>query len=495
MTSNDWWGIPITVVNIVIFGYFIIVNTTYLLLFAAAFASSRRYIRSLRAVDLEEVFRSPLTPPISVVVPAYNEESSIVEVVRSALLLKYPRFEVIVVNDGSDDNTLELLADAYDLRIISKAVDKQILCARIKAVYISAAHDNLVVIDKAHSGKADSLNAGINVSRGDILCMVDADSLLERDALLKVARLFMDSPDRTVAAGGVIRVVNGCDVAGGRVTNVRLPRGFWANVQLVEYLRAFLGGRMGWGALNGLLIVPGAFGAFDRKTLVEIGGYDRMTVGEDFEIIMRMHAHCRQRRRDYRIWYIPDPVCWTEVPVHWKQVARQRDRWQRGMMESLRMHEDMLFRPRYGFVGMVAIPFHYFFEMLGPFVELGGYFIVFLAYFLGVLAVDYLYLFLAVAVLYGIIVSMLGIALQGVVLGHYPRLAALSKMALFAVLDNFGYRQVNTWWRTKAFVTFHTRKSKWGEMDHAGFSEEGQQEPAAAGNAAELTHGTPQSDP
>lgn len=470
MTANDWWGVPITVINIIVFAYFVVVNTTYLLLFSAAFVSARGYVRRRRAVDLGEVFRSPLTPMISVVIPAYNEETSIVEVVRAALLLRYPRFEVVVVNDGSSDRTLPLLVDSYDLKVVTKAVECSVECSEIMAVYVSGAHDNLVVIDTAHSGKADSLNAGINVSRGEILCMVDADSLIEQDALLKVARPFLDSPRETVAVGGVIRVVNGCDVSGGRVEKVRLPGGFWANVQLIEYLRAFLGGRMGLASLRSLLIVPGAFGAFDRRTLVELGGYDTMTVGEDMELVLRIHRHCRRARRKYRIWYIPDPVCWTDVPVHWKQVARQRDRWQRGLLESMRNHEDMLMNPRYGVVGLASMPFHFFFEMLGPLVELGGYLIVFLAFFLGVLAVSYLYLFLMVAVLYGIIISMLGIALEGVVLGRYPRLPSLARMALFAVLDNFGYRQLNTWWRTKAFVTFYTRRRRWGTVERVGYA-------------------------
>jgi cellulose synthase/poly-beta-1,6-N-acetylglucosamine synthase-like glycosyltransferase len=475
MTTNDWWGVAITTFNFVIFGYFVVVNTTYLALFGAAFVSARRYMYRQRAVDLQEVFRSPLTPPISVIVPAYNEEASIVEVVRAALVLRYPRFEVLVVNDGSSDSTLQSLIDAYDLKIVAKAVERKVPCQDIAGVYISSVHDNLVVMDKAHGGKADSLNAGINVSRGDILCMVDADSLIEPDALLKVARPFLDSPEETVAVGGVIRVVNGCDVSGGRVTRVKLPRGFFANVQIIEYLRAFLGGRMGWASIQSLLIVPGAFGAFDRNTVIEIGGYRRDTVGVDMEIILRMHTYLRKQHRKYRIWYIPDPVCWTEVPVHWRQVARQRDRWQRGLLESLRAHEDMLFNPRYGLLGLFATPFYFFLEMLGPVVELGGYVMIVLAYLLGLLNIDFLYLFLAVAILYGVVVSLLGIALQGVVLRHYPRLPSLLKMGLFAVLDNLGYRQVNSWWRTKAYVTFYTRRDRWGTMERTGYTKTGQQ--------------------
>jgi cellulose synthase/poly-beta-1,6-N-acetylglucosamine synthase-like glycosyltransferase len=481
MTNNDWWGVAIVTVNLLVFAYFIVVNTTYLGLFAGAFVSARHYVKRKGIVDLEEVFRSPMTPSVSVIIPAFNEAKNIVEVVRAALALKYPRFEVLVVNDGSGDATLEDLIDSYGLARITKVVQPLIPCMPIKGVYISRVHDNLLVIDKEHGGKADTLNAGINVSRGDILCTVDADSLLEQDALLKVARPFLEHPDETVAVGGVIRVVNGCEVSGAVVKNVKLPKGFWANVQIIEYLRAFLGGRMGWAAMRSLLIVPGAFGGFDRKTVVAMGGYDRQTVGEDIELIIRMHAFLRDKGRPYRIWYIPDPVCWTEVPVHYRQVAHQRDRWQRGLMESLRKHENMLFNPRYGRVGMFAIPFHFFFEMLGPVVELTGYVMIVLAYVMGFLNIEFLYLFLSLAILYGIVVSLLGIALEGVVLRHYPRLGSLSKMCFYAVLDNVGYRQVNTWWRTKAYVTYYTRRNRWGAQEREGYPSEGPLEGGRSG--------------
>lgn len=469
ITTNAWIGMIIVTVNLVVFGYFIIVNTTYLALFTAAFFSARHYVRRSRNVDLEEVFRSPLTPMVSVVIPAFNEATVIVEVVRAALSLRYPRFEVVVVSDGSSDATLQNLVDAYQLQRITKVVEPKVPSEPVTGVYVSPMHDNLVVMEKGHGGKADTLNAGLNVCKGDIVCTVDADSLLEQDALLKITRPFLEHPRETVAAGGVIRVINGCEVTGSQVTNVRLPMGYWANVQIVEYLRAFLGGRMGWAALKALLIVPGAFGAFDRDTVIEVGGYTRKTVGEDMDLVLKMHQYLRARKRKYRIYFVPDPVCWTEVPVHWRQIARQRDRWQRGQIESLRAHEQMMLNPRYGIVGMFAMPFYFFFEMLGPMVELIGYAVVVLAVLLHQLDVRFLYLFLAVAVLYGIVVSLVGILLQGVALRSYPRLKSLAKMGAYAVLDNVGYRQLTAWWRTKAYVTYYTRRASWGKVDRVGY--------------------------
>ncbi|HEY5494771.1 MAG TPA: glycosyltransferase [Candidatus Anoxymicrobiaceae bacterium] len=470
MTANDYWGVLIITINFLVFGYFVAINTTYLALFIAAFVSAGRYVRRKRLVDLDELFRSPLTPKVSVIIPAYNEAAGIVESVRAALMLKYPRFEVVAVNDGSTDATIAALVLAYDLRQVTKVVERPVPCADIVGVYISTVHDNLIVIDKEHGGKADTLNAGINVSRGDIIVTVDADSLIEPDALLKIARPFLERPGETVAVGGVVRVLNGCTVREGHVTEVRLPHGFWANVQIIEYLRAFLGARMGWATINSLLVVPGAFGAFDRDALIQVGGYNRDTVGEDMELIMRMHQYFRKARRKYHIWFIPDPVCWTQVPVKIKQVASQRDRWQRGMIESLRAHETMLFNPVYGTVGMLSMPFYFFFEMLGPVVELLGYAVIVLAQAFGFLGLKFLWLFLSVAVLYGIIVSLLGIALEGVALQHFPRVRSLAKMTFYAVLENLGYRQVNTWWRTKAYVTYYTRKTKWGDMERQAYS-------------------------
>lgn len=474
MTANEFWGAFIATVNYFVFGYFIIVNTMYLFLFSAAFVSARRYVRRRGTTDLHEIFRSPLTPKISVIIPAYNEAASIVEVVRAALHLQYPRYEVVVVNDGSEDETLARLVDSYDLKNVVKAVELEVPSSESRGVYISTIHDNLVVVDKVHAGKPDTLNAGINVASGDILCFVDADTLIDPDALLEIARPFLERPGETVAAGGVVRIVNGCEVSGGRVTAVHLPKGVWANVQIIEYLRAFLGGRLGWAALGALLIVPGAFGAFERSTLVQVGGYKAGTVGEDMEIVLRLHSRLRLERRPYRIVFIPDQVCWTPAPEHYKDIARQRDRWQRGLIESMRSYEWMMLHPAYGTVGMMSLPFYFLFEMLGPVIELGGYAMIALALSLGVLRIDFLYLFLTVAVLYGIIVSFFGIALDAVARGRLPRLRSLLKMGLYAVVDNLGYRQLNTWWRTWAYVTYRTGPLTWGSAARRGYASDSQ---------------------
>lgn len=471
MGWGDIAGVVIIVFSIVVFGYFVVLNTTYLVLFSAAFVGAKRYVLKGNTIDLYEVFRSPLTPSISVIMPAYNEAPIIVEAVRSALMLHYPRFEVVVVNDGSADETLGLLKDAYKLRSVTKEVQQKVASQEVRGVYISVEHDNLVVVDKVNGGKADALNAGINVSRHDLICVVDADSLIEPDALLKIARPFIETPDLTVAAGGVVRIVNGCEVSSSAVAKVSLPRNYWANMQIVEYLRAFLGGRLGWSAIRCPVIISGAFGGFKRRELIEIGGYRRDTVGEDMDLVIRLHRHLREIGRDYRMYFIPDPVCWTQAPVSYSQLSLQRDRWQRGLIESFAENNDMLFNPRYGVIGMFAMPFYLFFEMFGPLVELFGYVMVVLALVLGQLDARFLYLFLSVAILYGIIVSLTAVFLEGISFRRYPRLGSLIRLSFYALVENVGYRQINTWWRAKAYLTYFTRKKSWGEMDRTGFEE------------------------
>ncbi len=477
-------GDIIIIFNLIVLFYFAAINTIYIVLFAAAFAGSIKYNRHRRFVDFYEVFRSPLTPSISVLVPAYNEEATIVEAVRSMLLLRYPHFEVVVINDGSSDRTLELLGEKYNLRRVGKVVPMRVPCSRIRGVYISPDYDNLVVVDKENGGKADALNAGINVSRHDLVCVIDADSLIEPEGLLKVARPFIENPSTTVAVGGLIRIVNGCTVEGGSVTRVRLPGNYLANLQTIEYLRAFLGGRIGWSALRSLLIISGAFGLFDRRLAIEVEGYRTDTVGEDMDLVVRMHRHLRVKRKEYTISFVPDPVCWTEAPEKLRQLSRQRDRWQRGLIESLTSNIGMLMNPRYGPIGLFAMPYFFFFEMLGPVVELSGYILIVLALVLGLLNVQFFYLFFTVAFLYAIAVSLFAVLLEGIALRHFPRVPALLKLAFYSIIENFGYRQVNAWWRTKAFFTLFTRRQTWGALERKGYEGAAEEVPPGAAAAA-----------
>ncbi len=458
------------IINWLILGYFAVINGVYLLLLFLSYFSIIRYRRLVHFEQWRRVIQSPRSLPVTIIAPAYNEEASIVESVKSLLMLQYPVFEALVVNDGSDDKTMEVLKSTFDLRKIPVQLEEKLKCQDILGVYRSPTNPNLVVVDKINGGKADALNAGLNVSRYPLVCAIDADSLVEGRALLRITQPFLEEPSTTVAVGGVVRVVNGCHIEGGRVRRVGLSKNWLVVFQTVEYLRALLFGRTGWAALRSLLIISGAFGVFKKSAVIEAGGYSHDTVGEDMELVMRMHHLFRKQGRKYQIHFIPDTVCWTEVPESLKVLARQRNRWQRGLMDSLLWHRGMLFNPKYGAVGMIAFPFFFFIEMLGPIVELSGYIIIPLSYALGILNVQFLFLFLTLAILLGVVLSTGSVVLEQLISRRYLRIGELLKLMLGGILENFGYRQLHTWWRFTGIVDYFRKKTTWGKMERKGFA-------------------------
>lgn len=413
---------------------------------------------------------SEQAPGISVLAPAYNEEMTIVESVRSLLALQYPDFEVIVVNDGSKDATLARLVEEFGLAEVERYVDDAIAHAQIRGFYASPSVPRLLVVDKENGGKADALNAAINCSRSELVCAIDADSILEDDALLRVVRPFIDEPHLTVAAGGSIRIVNGCRVDAGRVVEVRLPRNFLALVQIMEYLRAFLMARLALGKMQVLTVISGAFGLFRRDVIVEIGGYDDNTVGEDMELVVRLHRHMRDRRRDYRIEFIAEPVCWTECPEQLSVLARQRARWQRGALETFTRHRGMTLNPRYGRIGLIGFGQILLVDVLGPLIEVIGYFLIPLLWALGMLTWPWLLAFLAVTFTFGVFLSMATLVLEEIQLRRFTKARELAILALIAVVENFGYRQLSNFWRLQGWWQFLRKKKGWGAMTRKGFA-------------------------
>ena len=448
--------------------FFFAINSYYLVLTIAGFWRTLRVFKEVRRPDQRRLLRSPLTPPVSVLAPAFNEEANVVENVRSLLMLDYPLFEVVLVNDGSSDRTLGRLIDAFDLRRSARSFERTLRCKPIRGVYESPTYPNLVVVDKTNGGKADALNAGLNLSLYPIFCAIDADSILEPDALLRLVRPFVDAPGVTIAAGGVVRVANGCDIHGGRVHAVRLPRRALPLIQIVEYLRAFLFGRMGWSTGNSLLVISGAFGLFDKKAAVLAGGYATDSVGEDMELVVRMHRYRRERREAYRIGFVPDPICWTEAPESLRVLRRQRTRWQRGLIDTLLRHRAMIGRPRYGTVGMVSLPGFLVFEMISPLVELSGYVLLPLLWAAGFLSPSLAGTFFVVAVMYMVLVSALAILLEDLAFRRYSSVKDLARLLVAAVLENFGFRQLTVWWRVRAFVEYWRGDLSWGAMERRG---------------------------
>lgn len=482
MTWRDVLIQGIIYFNYFVLWYFIALNSVYLVLFVTSLSGILRVLRRTFSSDYQQILTSDMTWPITIIVPAHDEEKSIVATVRSLLMLNYGQFEIVVVNDGSTDSTLKSMIEAFDLRRMDKVYRRSIPTRRVRGVYGSLVQTRLLVVDKEPGGKADALNCGINFSRYPLYCSVDADSVIEEDALLKVVKPFLEHPEEMVAVGGIVRCVNGCVVNEGRVTQVALPRSWLVSFQVVEYLRAFLTGRLGWSAMRSLLIVSGAFGLYKKKEVIAVGGYDHYTDTEDLELVIQLHENLRRRKQPYRIVFVPDPVCWTEVPSTWRVLFRQRNRWHRGMLQSFARHKRIFFNPRYGVIGTFAFPYYLLFETFGPFVEILGYLSVTLSFFLGILNLKFFLLFFLLAVVYGIFLSVAAILLEEISFRRYPRWEELARLLLFGVMENLGYRQALAVFRVKSFWDFFRRRRQWGEMEREGFRAP---EPAPASSPAD----------
>ncbi len=465
-------GAVLTVSQVPIFGYFVLINTSYLLLIVLAAASLVGHLRRAEHGGRPEALRGRLTPGISVIMPAYNEAAGIVPAVQAMLALRFPRHEVVVVDDGSTDGTFDRLVAAFGLVEVDRALPDDVpVAARVHTTAVPGdGRTRLVVVRKDNGGKTDAVNTGINASGEPLVAVVDSDSLLDPDALLTVVKPFTDDPTRTVATGGVIRPANGCTVVSGRVVRVGLPRGWLARVQVVEYLRAFLLGRAGWSKIGAVVLISGAFGLFRRDVLVEVGGMRAGTLGEDFDLVMRIHKHLRDRDRDYQVVFVAEPIAWTEVPATAGVLRGQRRRWHRGLWETLWEFRGALARPRYGRVGLVALPWYWLFELVAPVLELGGLALVALGFAVGAVGAGYFALFLAVAYGYAVVVSLAVLAIEELSFHKYPRWRDLGTLLVAGLLENVGYRQLTAWWRLEgAWHALTGRAPVWGAMTRQGF--------------------------
>lgn len=455
--------------NVFILAFFVTINAVYLLLLALSFGNIRRNRRLTENEQWRRIIQSPLTVAVSILAPAYNEEQSIIESVHSLLAIEYASHDVIVINDGSKDGTLDALVGHFGMSRVPTQIEYAIPCNEIRGVYRASGYPRLIVIDKVNGGKADALNAGINVSDAPLYCAIDADSVIESTALLRVVRPFLERPNETIAVGGMIRIANGCRIERGQVKSIGLPRNYLARFQSVEYLRAFLFGRCGWSQLGTLLIISGAFGLFKRQVVIDVGGYRSDTVGEDIELVFRLHRHMRDNKLPYRVEFLSDPVCWTEAPEDLRTLGRQRNRWQRGLMDSLRFHRDMAFNRKYGVIGLVGMPYFIVFELLGPIIELLGLVIVPLSFALGFVNLPFFLLFLCLAVMLGTMLSIASVVLDDIAFQRFPRLSQVLGLVCIGFSENLGYRQLTLWWRLRGMIDYWRGKQGWGDMKRKGF--------------------------
>ena len=454
--------------NVFMLVYLAVLDAIYTALVLIGWRAVEGYVRRRPLRDYGEVATSQLSMPVSILSPAYNEEAVIVPSVRSLLESQFVELEVVIINDGSTDGTLEVLKGEFDLVKVERIPRANLVTKEVRGVYVCPHDRRVVVIDKENGGKADSLNAGIRYAVYPLFCAIDADTMLDPGALSRLVWEFQAAPE-TVAVGGIVRVINGSDVRDGKLVEVHMPRGLLVNVQIMEYLRAFLGGRIAWSRLGMLLIISGAFGLFRRDVVVEAGGYDTTTVGEDAELVLRLHRLRREQRKPCRITFFPDPICWTEAPSTLRVLNRQRDRWQRGLIEMLLRHRSMLLRPRYGVVGMVALPYFIVFELLGPAIEVIGYLSVFVSLALGAISPAFVLVFLALSVTYGMALSFAVVLMEERAFRRYPDWRCLRRLVLAAVVENFGYRQMMALVRARAWWTILRSGDSWGDMTRVGF--------------------------
>jgi len=459
----------LNVANHFIAGYFLFVNTAYISMLLLAFSAIKRHSHHTQSMEKGNTFRSPFTKPVSLLVPIYNEELSIIGSVKSLLQLQYPQYEVILINDGSTDNTLAQVLKSFDLKKTKNVFRKQLPCQDIRGIYESSTYPDLMLVDKENGGKADALNAGINASKFPLICSLDADSILEEDVLLKIVRPFVEDP-KTVAAGGSVRIANGCEIFNGRVTKIGLPKTLLGKFQVMEYLRAFLAGRMAFSLFNGLIIISGAFGIFKKNKVIEVGGYHKDTIGEDMELVVRLHARLREKGEPYSITFIPDPVCWTEAPESLKVLRLQRNRWQRGLLESLFSNRKLFFNPKYGIVGLISYPFFMLVEGLGPIIEVFGVLFFIVSWSFNLVGTPLLILFILATVVLNILLSIGSVIFEEMTYRRYPKTSMIVKLIGVSFIEVFFFRPLTVWWRLVGIMQYFSgKKGDWGDMVRKGF--------------------------
>jgi poly-beta-1,6-N-acetyl-D-glucosamine synthase len=447
----------------------------YLLIVVFSIAEIKHYTRKSSFTDYNLLASSEYAPTVSILAPAYNEGANIIENVRSLLAVHYNNIELIVINDGSNDDSLQKLIDTYKLVKIPFLVNEKIKTKPIRGIYKStnSLYHKLTVVDKINGGKADSLNAGINVASNKYLVCIDVDCILEQDAMLKLIKPFLEETNkRVIATGGVIRIANSCEIVNGKLVKVHLPKQLLPRMQSVEYIRAFLLGRMAWSRMNGLLIISGAFGAFDREIAIKAGGYNPETVGEDMELIVRMRRYMHENKLAYKVSFIPDPLCWTEAPASYKILGRQRNRWTRGTIETLQIHKKMFFNYRFGILGILSYPYWFFFELLAPLIEFSGFVFFIIFSISGYIKWPFSILLPTFIVAFGFLYSVFAILIEVLTFNQYKRRSEIFKLILISFAEPIFFHPFVVWSAVTGNFDFLRKKKSWGEMTRQGFNSE-----------------------
>ena len=467
--------IIIQIFHYLFFSYAFLAITSYIILSIISGKETIEYLKKNSFVNYKDILSSSMSPSITIIAPAYNESLNIVENVRSLLSSHYANYNVIIINDGSKDDSLEKLIKAYDLEKVDYVINEKLKTKPLRAGVFKSknpAFEKLMVVDKENGGKADALNMGLNISKSNYVACIDVDCLLLEDALQKMIKPFLEVTNvRVIATGGVIRIANSCVIRGGKLIDVNLPKNLLVQSQILEYLRAFLLGRMAWSRLNGLLVISGAFGIFDKEIAIAVGGYDTNTVGEDMEIIVRMRRYMEEKGEKYKVSYIPDPLCWTEAPDSYKIFISQRNRWTRGTIETLKKHRKIGFNPKYGSFGLLSYPYWLIFERLAPIIETVGilYFVILLM--LSEVRWEYAISFFLLAYLFSVLFSIVAVYSEELTFHQYKKKGTGFKLVLLSALEPFILHPFVLYAAIRGNIDYYfNKKKKWGRMERKGLA-------------------------
>ena len=350
--------------------YLLVIYGMYVWLMLVGFAETRRRLRERAGDDLDMLAATRFAPGVSVIIPAYNESGGMADAVRSLLEIDYPDFEVIVVNDGSTDDTLHRLVESLGLVPVGASSRDVVVSEPVTGYYRRPGDRRLLVVDKPNGGKADALNAGLNHCRHRYVCAVDADMVFTRTALSRAMREIVSDPAHIVGLTSFFEIAR--EPVRSLEDGVRFTgpdtRPIFA-FQTLEYLRSFFNNRIPWARHNFMLCAAGAFQIWRRDLVDEVGGWSPDFTCEDIELTFRVHRVLRARGAEYRIACLPDCVGVTEGPDTLRKLVAQRERWQRVILETCWDNRGMWFNPRYGKVGVLGLPYYLLSEIVAPVIE------------------------------------------------------------------------------------------------------------------------------
>lgn len=442
---------------IFIYAVIFFISTVYAIIYLHEFKAKKKYMNNITIKNQSNYI------PVSILVPAYNEQETIVDCVNSIINLNYPEYEVIIIDDGSNDKTEKNLIEAFKLIKVKRPIRKLLNCKKETTIYEGKKKIKITLVTKENGGKADALNMGINLCKYPLFVSLDADSMLDKDSISNIVIPFMED-EKTVAVGGNIKISNQIALKCGKIDKVYTPKKFIVLFQMLEYYRVFLTTRIWFNTFNGNLIISGAFGMFKKNAVVNIGGYNSKSIGEDMDLVVKLHSFYRKNEKAYSIKYQPGAICYSQAPESLKDLRNQRKRWHMGLMQSLLSHKYIFLNPNYGLVGMFSFLYYLIYEMLSCVIEVFGICIITMSYFIGFINIEFFITFLSIYIGYSFIVSIASIILENYMFKGTLTKGAMIKLIIFSLIEGFGYRQICSIYRLTAIISYKKKQFKWEKI-------------------------------